>query len=64
MLNLWSSGPLHMKLEELIRSITTKEVRDGMMSSKLVDNASENNHVNGILTYAMYDSNIIALEEQ
>ena len=53
-----------MKLEELIRSITTKEVRDGMMSSKLVDNASENNHVNGILAYAMYDSNIIALEEQ
>jgi hypothetical protein len=38
-----------MKLEELIKSITTNEVRDGMMLSKLVDNASENNHVNGIL---------------
>ena len=34
--------------------LTTEEVRDGMMLSKLVDNASENNHVNGILAYAMY----------
>ena len=51
-------------IDGLIGLLTTEEVRDGMMLSKLVDSASENKHVNGILAYAMYDSNIIALEEQ
>jgi hypothetical protein len=37
--------------------VTSEEVHDGRMLSKLVDNASENNHVKGILADGMYDSN-------
>ena len=37
--------------------VTSEEVHDGRMLSKLVDNASENNHVKGMLAYGMYDSN-------
>ena len=38
--------------------VTSEEVHDGKMLNKLVDNASENNHVKGILADGMYDSNI------
>ena len=37
--------------------VTSEEVHDGKMLKKLVDNASENNHVKGILADGMYDSN-------
>jgi len=37
--------------------VTSEEVHDGKMLSKLVDNASENNRVKGILADGMYDSN-------
>jgi Transposase DDE domain len=38
--------------------VTSEEVHDGKMLNKLVDNASENNHVKGILADGMYYSNI------
>ena len=34
-----------------------KKVHDGKMLKKLVDNASENNNLKGILADGMYDSN-------
>jgi IS5 family transposase len=37
--------------------VTSEEVHDGKMLKKLVDNASESNHVKGILADGMYDSN-------
>ena len=37
--------------------VTSEEVHDGRMLSKQVDNASENNHVKGMLADGMYDSN-------
>ena len=39
--------------------VTSEEVHDGMMLSKLVDNASSSgdNHVKGVLADGMYDSN-------
>ena len=37
--------------------VTSEEVHDGRMLSKLVDNVSENNHVKGMLADGMYDSN-------
>jgi IS5 family transposase len=37
--------------------VTSEEVHDGKMLKKLIDNASENNHVKGILADGMYDSN-------
>lgn len=37
--------------------VTSKEVHDGKMLNKLVDNASESNHVNSVLADDMYDSN-------
>ena len=38
--------------------VTSEEVHDGKMLKKLIDNASENNHVTGILADGMmYDSN-------
>src|ERR671923_1357241 len=37
--------------------VTSEEVHDGKMLKKLVDNASENNNVNGMLADGMYDSN-------
>jgi hypothetical protein len=38
--------------------VTSEEVHhDGRMLTKLVDNASENNRVKGILADGMYDSN-------
>ena len=37
--------------------VTSEEVHDGRMLSRLVDNASENNHVKGMLADGMYDSN-------
>ena len=37
--------------------VTSEEVHDSKMLNELVDNASENNHVKGILADGMYDSN-------
>ena len=37
--------------------VTSEEVHDGKMLKKLVNNASENNNLNGILADGMYDSN-------
>ncbi|MGH9925294.1 MAG: IS5 family transposase [Nitrososphaeraceae archaeon] len=37
--------------------VTSEEVHDGKMLKKLVDNASENNSVKGVLADGMYDSN-------
>ncbi len=37
--------------------VTSEEVHDGKMLKKLVDNASENNNLKGILADGMYDSN-------
>ena len=37
--------------------VTSEEVHDGKMLKKLIDNASENNHVTGILADGMYNSN-------
>ena len=37
--------------------VTSEEVHDGKILKKLVDNASENNNVKGILADGMYDSN-------
>jgi IS5 family transposase len=37
--------------------VTSEEVHDGKMLRKLVDSASENNHVKGVLADGMYDSN-------
>jgi Transposase DDE domain len=37
--------------------VTSEEVHDGKMLKKLIDNASENNCVKGIVADAMYDSN-------
>jgi hypothetical protein len=37
--------------------VTSEEVHDGKMLSKLVDNAPENNNVKGALADGMYDSN-------
>src|SRR5919108_5600122 len=37
--------------------VTSEEVHDGKMLKKLVDNASENNNVNGMLADGIYDSN-------
>jgi IS5 family transposase len=37
--------------------ITSEEVHDGKMLKNLVDNASENNRVKGVLADGMYDSN-------
>jgi IS5 family transposase len=37
--------------------VTSEEVHDGKMLNKLVDNASENNRVKGIVADGMYDSN-------
>jgi hypothetical protein len=37
--------------------VTSEEIHDGKMLKKLVDNASENNNVNGVLADGMYDSN-------
>ena len=37
--------------------VTSEEVYDGKMLKKLVDNASENNNLKGILADGMYDSN-------
>jgi IS5 family transposase len=37
--------------------VTSEEVHDGKMLKKLVDSASENNHVKCILADGMYDSN-------
>ncbi|MGA7898261.1 MAG: hypothetical protein WCA39_05290 [Nitrososphaeraceae archaeon] len=37
--------------------VTSEEVHDGKMLKKLIDNASENNHVTGVLADGMYNSN-------
>jgi IS5 family transposase len=37
--------------------VTSEEVHDGKMLRKLVDNASKNNHVKGVLADGIYDSN-------
>lgn len=37
--------------------VTSEEIHDGKMLKKLVDNASENNDVKGVLADGMYDSN-------
>ncbi len=37
--------------------VTSEEVHDGKMLKKLVDSASENNNLKGILADGMYDSN-------
>lgn len=37
--------------------VTSEEVHDGMMLRNLVDAASENNNVKGVLADGMYDSN-------
>jgi hypothetical protein len=37
--------------------VTSEEVHDGKMLKKLVDNASENNNLKGVLADGMYDSN-------
>lgn len=37
--------------------VTSEEVHDGKMLRKLVDSASENNHVKSVLADGMYDSN-------
>lgn len=37
--------------------VTSEEVHDGRMLKKLIDNASENNNVKGVLADGMYDSN-------
>ena len=37
--------------------VTSEELHDGKMLKKLVYNASENNHVKGVLADGMYDSN-------
>ena len=37
--------------------VTSEEVHDGKMLKKLVDNASENNNLKGILADGMYNSN-------
>jgi hypothetical protein len=37
--------------------VTSEEVHDGRILKKLVDNASENNNLKGILADGMYDSN-------
>src|SRR3989440_12791262 len=37
--------------------VTSEEVHDGKMLNKLVDSASENNNLKGILADGMYDSN-------
>ena len=37
--------------------VTSEEVHDGKMLKKLIDNASENNNVKGVLADGMYDSN-------
>lgn len=37
--------------------VTSEEVHDGRMLKKLVDNASEDNNVKGVLADGMYDSN-------
>ena len=37
--------------------VTSEEVHDGRILKKLVDNASENNNLKGILADSMYDSN-------
>ena len=37
--------------------VTSKEVHDGKMLKKLIDNASENNNLRGALAHDMYDSN-------
>jgi hypothetical protein len=37
--------------------VTSEDVHDAKMLKKLVDNASENNHVKGILGDGMYNSN-------
>ena len=37
--------------------VTSEEVHDGRMLKNLVDNASENNNLKGILADGMYDSN-------
>ncbi|MGH9977228.1 MAG: transposase [Nitrososphaeraceae archaeon] len=37
--------------------VTSEEIRDGNMLKKLIDNASENNNVKGVVADGMYDSN-------
>jgi IS5 family transposase len=37
--------------------VTSEEVHDGKVLKKLVDNASENNNLKGVLADGMYDSN-------
>jgi len=37
--------------------VTSEEVHDGRMLCKLVDNASENNNLKGVLADGMYHSN-------
>ena len=37
--------------------VTSEEVHEGKMLEKLIDNASENNNVEGVLADVMYDSN-------
>lgn len=37
--------------------VTSEEVHDGKMLKKLIDNASENNNLKGVLADGMYDSN-------
>ena len=37
--------------------VTSEEVHDGKMLKNLVDNASENNNLKGIVADGMYDSN-------
>ncbi|MBV9176234.1 MAG: transposase [Nitrososphaeraceae archaeon] len=41
----------------LFLEVTSEDVHDGKMIKKLVDNASENNKLKGILADGMYDSN-------
>src|SRR5919106_3661762 len=45
------------KKKILSLEVTSEEVHDGKMLKKLVDNASENNDVKGVLADGMYDSN-------
>ena len=46
-----------MKKRILSLEVTSEEVHDGKMLKKLVDNASENNNLKGILADGMYDTN-------
>jgi hypothetical protein len=52
MWQLTSRGKESFSLE-----VTSEEIHDGKMLKKIIDNTSENNHVNGVLADGIYDSN-------